>query len=82
MTMSIQCGSCGMPIESGQYCDHCTDDQGNLHAFEERLLRMKQWTQRENPELDEETTERRTLEYMSTMPAWKDNARLKEMLGQ
>ena len=80
--MSIQCTSCGMPIESGPYCDYCTDDQGNLHAFEERFSRMKQWTQRENPELDAKTAERRTLEYMSTMPAWKDDVKLKEMLGQ
>jgi len=81
MNVSIQCASCGMPIESGPYCDHCTDDAGNLHAFEERFERMKQWSQRENPDWDAATTERNTLQYMSTMPAWKDNAKLKEMLG-
>ena len=24
------CESCGMPIESGRYCDHCTDETGVL----------------------------------------------------
>ena len=80
--MSINCASCGMPIEAGPYCDHCTDDEGNLHAFEERFSRMKQWTQREKPDLDMDAAERATLEYMANMPAWKDNAKLKEMLGQ
>ncbi len=71
-----------MPIESGPYCDHCTDDSGSLQAFEERFERMKQWTGRERPELDPAGAEQATLAYMSSMPAWKDNPKLKEMLGQ
>ena len=80
--MSVNCESCGMPIEAGPYCDYCTDDKGDLHAFDERFERMKQWTRRENPELDDATVEKQTLAYMSTMPAWKDHPSLKEKLGQ
>ena len=61
-----------MPIESGPYCQHCADDSGNLQAFDERFARMIQWTRRENPALDQATAEQQTLQYMATMPAWKD----------
>ena len=36
------CESCGMPIESGPYCQHCVDDKGSLMSFEERFERMVQ----------------------------------------
>jgi hypothetical protein len=42
---------------------------------------MMQWTRRETPDLDEATAERRTLEYMATMPAWRDHPELKRKLG-
>jgi len=29
-----------MPIESGRYCDYCTDESGALQPFEERFARM------------------------------------------
>ena len=74
------CQSCGMPIESGPYCRRCVDDHGDLQAFEERLARMIQWTRREEPALDEATAERRTLEYMATMPAWHDHPELRRRL--
>ena len=76
------CQSCGMPIESGPYCQHCVDDEGKLQVFEERLERMIQWSRRENPDLDEAANERKTLEYMATMPAWREHAALKARLGQ
>jgi len=74
------CQSCGMPIESGPYCPHCVDDEGNLQAFEERFERMVQWTRREKPGLDAAAAERRTLEYMAGMPAWRDHPDLKRRL--
>jgi hypothetical protein len=40
MTTKSSCESCGMPIESGRYCDFCTDDSDALHSFEERFARM------------------------------------------
>jgi len=35
MTSTLNCESCGMPIEPGRYCGHCTDDSGNLQAFDD-----------------------------------------------
>jgi len=75
------CQSCGMPIESGPYCPHCVDEEGNLQAFEERFERMVQWTRREKPQLDSGAAERATLEYMARMPAWRDHPDLKRRLG-
>ena len=37
MTTTSSCESCGMPIESGRYCDYCTDESGALQSFEERF---------------------------------------------
>jgi hypothetical protein len=75
------CQSCGMPIESGPYCRHCVDDEGNLQAFEERFERMVQWTRREKPDLDAAAAERATLKYMAGMPAWRDHPDLKRRLS-
>jgi hypothetical protein len=30
MTTAHACESCGMPIETGRYCDYCTDENGSL----------------------------------------------------
>jgi hypothetical protein len=66
-----------MPIEMGPYCPHCVDAQGNLQAFDERFARMVEWALRREPALGRAAAEQRTLEYMRTMPAWKDHARVK-----
>ena len=42
---------------------------------------MIQWTRRENPSLDQAAAEQQTLQYMATMPAWKDHPSLRERLG-
>ena len=67
------CESCSMPIESGRYCAHCTDEAGNLQAFEDRFERMIGWEQRRNPDVPRDELERRTKAYMATMPAWRDH---------
>lgn len=72
------CESCSMPIESGPYCEHCTDDAGNLQPFSERFERMVQWVARREPTLSRDDQERKTLEFMATMPAWKDHPELAE----
>lgn len=71
------CESCGMPIESGPYCQHCVDESGELQGFGERLERMIGWQQRQKPELSREEAEAATLQYMARMPAWKDHPRVK-----
>ena len=79
-TSKTPCQSCGMPIESGPYCPHCVDDEGSLQTFEVRLDRMIQWTRRDAPDLSPAAVERRTLEHMATMPAWRDHPALRRKL--
>jgi hypothetical protein len=71
------CESCGMPIESGPYCQYCVDDNGKLQPFEERFERMIAWQQRKAPDASRADLESATLAYMRTMPAWKDHPRVK-----
>ena len=75
------CQSCTMPIESGPYCQYCVDAEGKLQPFAERYERMIQWTRRKNPELSAVEQEKKTLEFMATMPAWRDNPELAERLA-
>ena len=76
MTDNLTCDSCGMPIESGQYCVNCTDADGNLQAFDERFERMVGWQARQRPSAPREQLEAETLAYMAAMPAWKDHPRV------
>jgi hypothetical protein len=62
-----------MPIESGRYCVHCTDADGNLQSFEERFERMVGWQERRHPEQSRADAEASTLAFMATMPAWRDH---------
>ena len=70
------CQSCSMPIESGPYCEYCVDDDGELQPFDERFERMVQWIARREPSLPRAEQERKTLEFMAAMPAWKDHPEL------
>jgi hypothetical protein len=76
MTTSTTCESCGMPIETGRYCSHCVDADGNLQSFDERFERMVGWQARRNPEQTREQVEAATLEYMATLPAWSEHPRV------
>jgi hypothetical protein len=51
--MKTNCKSCGIPIENGCFCGYCTDDAGNLQAFEERFERMVQWTLRQGESMSQ-----------------------------
>lgn len=75
--MTHQCESCGMPIESGAYCQYCVDASGRLQDFDTRFERMVQWALRENPALGRPQAEANTLQYMRRMPAWKDHPRVR-----
>ncbi|MCB9564249.1 MAG: hypothetical protein H6709_20370 [Kofleriaceae bacterium] len=70
------CQSCSMPIESGPYCAYCTDADGHLQPFAERFERMVQWQARRAPDASRAELERQTLDFMATMPAWKDHPEL------
>lgn len=73
--MSTTCESCGMPIETGHYCQYCVDEQGNLQEFATRFERMVAWQQRRGSSRAD--AERETAAYMATMPAWKDDPALR-----
>ncbi|MBK6954065.1 MAG: hypothetical protein IPH27_00770 [Actinomycetales bacterium] len=70
------CESCGMPIESGRYCQHCVDETGALQDFDIRFERMVGWQARRDPGASREALERATLDYLATMPAWRDHPRV------
>ena len=74
--MTHHCESCGMPIESGAYCQYCVDADGKLQDFETRFERMVSWALRETPGLSRQEAEANTKTYMSRMPAWKDHPRV------
>jgi hypothetical protein len=76
MTTAHACESCGMPIETGRYCDYCTDENGSLQSFDERFERMTSWQARRNPAATRQEIERQTLDYMATMPAWQGHPRV------
>jgi hypothetical protein len=76
MNTTAACESCGTPIETGRYCSYCTDEKGQLQSFEDRFTRMTAWQARRNPGTSREEIERQTLEYMATMPAWRDHPRV------
>jgi hypothetical protein len=72
----LNCESCGMPIESGHYCQHCTDEHGNLQDFDTRFATMVAWLQRRQPDASREALEAETRSYLATMPAWRNHPRL------
>ncbi|MFZ2503779.1 MAG: hypothetical protein WAW88_14035 [Nocardioides sp.] len=74
--MTHPCESCSMPIESGRYCAHCTDADGNLQSFEERFGAMQAWATQRSPDASPEEIAAQTLTWMATMPAWRDHPEL------
>ncbi len=77
MTKDFKCQSCGMAIESSPYCPNCTDQDGQLQAFEVRLGKMVQWLQSREPVLSPLEARRKALAAMAEMPAWRDHPTLK-----
>ncbi len=71
------CHSCGMPIESGKYCQHCVDEKGHLQGFDETVARMAQFWRSQDATLTPEDARAKTLAHMATMPAWKDHPRVR-----
>lgn len=82
MSATHACESCGMPIESGPYCEYCTDESGRLQEFDERLARMVQWMVAQKRAATRAEAERAALAHMATMPAWRDHPKLRARLRQ
>lgn len=74
--MNDKCLSCGMPIETGTYCQHCVDEHGHLKDFGAMFARMVAWQMRKGTA--EGQAEKDTLDYLATMPAWADHPRVKK----
>lgn len=70
------CQSCGMKINIGKYCQYCVNEKGELQTFDERLEKMITWCREEDPNIPYDSAKLRTLEYMRTMPAWKNHPRI------
>ena len=66
-----------MPIESGRYCEYCTDTAGNLQPFDERFEKMIAWQARKQPSASRAELESATLAFMAKMPAWRDHPRVR-----
>ena len=79
MTDQSTCQSCGMPIETGRYCEHCVDETGALLSFDDRFERMIGWEARRRPNATRDELEASTLDYMATMPAWRDHPRVAQV---
>jgi hypothetical protein len=47
-----------------------------LQSFEERFARMAGWQARRDPAASTQDIERQVLDYMATMPAWRDHPRV------
>ena len=71
-----KCESCGMPIESGPLCQYCKGPDGALIGFDETFERFVAWSMDEGMAKTKEEAEEKTLQYMATMPAWKDHPKV------
>jgi uncharacterized glyoxalase superfamily protein PhnB len=74
-----KCLSCGMPLSQPEdfgggnpenvYCSHCTNADGSLKSYDEVASGMVNFMV-STQNMDRETAEKATGEYMARMPAW------------
>jgi hypothetical protein len=76
MSADHKCESCGMPIDSGVYCEYCTDQTGKLQEFDERLARMTQWVVKQTQGATPAEAEQQAIAHMAKMPAWRSHPKL------
>ncbi len=75
------CDSCGMPMKSiedfggatpkNKYCKYCTDNQGNLKSYAEKVVDFKNLLIKTN-DFGKEKAEKMAKESLKQFPAWKD----------
>ncbi len=72
------CHSCGMPLDmtdakgmSERYCQHCTDDGGDLRSREEVRKGIAMWLMQWQ-HIDEPSAMKRAEHYMKSMPEWAE----------
>ncbi len=81
MNDPCRCESCSMPIETGQYCQYCVTETGELQPFEQRFEKMVSWQMSQKPGQSRPDVERETLRFMSQMPAWKNHPKVVAATG-
>ncbi|MFT7486989.1 MAG: hypothetical protein ACI9F9_002847, partial [Candidatus Paceibacteria bacterium] len=68
------CQSCGVPladaIEGQMYCEHCTDDRGQLHPFEAILEGTITGYFMGMQKMERAAAEVAAKEHLLKMPAW------------
>lgn len=75
------CESCGMPIQKpsefgggktdNKYCVHCTDQNGNLLSYQEKLLGSINFI-KSRMDISDSEAKKMAIENLSKMPAWKN----------
>jgi len=75
------CESCGMPMKSiedfggkspeNKYCKHCTDNQGNLKSYKEKVADFKNLLIKTN-DLEDKQAEKMAKQKIKQFPAWKN----------
>lgn len=66
------CQSCGMPIqgESGNWCQYCKDENGQLKSREAVREGIAAWLQMFTPDPEQVDFQKRAEAYLNAMPAW------------
>ena len=77
-----KCICCGMPMnkkndfamgdESKDYCVYCAKEDGSMKSFDEAVEGMAEYMS-ESEKIDKNFARKIVLEYMKSMPAWKEN---------
>ena len=77
-----KCICCGMPMnkkndfamgdESKDYCVYCAKEDGSMKSFDEAVEGMAEYMS-ESEKIDKNFFIIIVLEYMKSMPAWKEN---------
>ena len=77
-----KCICCGMPmnkkndfamgVESNDYCVYCAKEDGSMKSFDEAVEGMAEYMS-ESEKIDKNFARKKVLEYMKSMPAWKEN---------
>ena len=77
-----KCICCGIPMnkkndfamgdESKDYCVYCAKEDGSMKSFDEAVEGMAEYMS-ESEKIDKNFARKKVLEYMKSMPAWKEN---------
>ncbi len=75
------CESCGMSMKgienfgganpNNKYCKYCTDNQGNLKSYNEKIADFKNLLIKTN-DLEDKQAEKMAKQKLKQFPAWKN----------